>query len=98
MDQQRHRRDACQYPAETTETFCDAHIAALTFFGGVPMSILQNNRRIAPLGDRGPVHEASSLLFDDRTSPFGSGRLTGALLDRLTRHVHILEMNGESYG
>jgi DNA replication protein DnaC len=24
-------------------------------------------------------------------------RLTGALLDRLTHHVHILEMNGESY-
>jgi DNA replication protein DnaC len=28
---------------------------------------------------------------------FGSDRLTGALLDRLTHHVHILEMNGESY-
>ena len=27
----------------------------------------------------------------------GSERLTGALLDRLTHHVHILEMNGESY-
>ena len=26
-----------------------------------------------------------------------SGRLTGALLDRLTHRVHILEMNGESY-
>ncbi|MBW7862427.1 MAG: hypothetical protein H3C33_15165, partial [Rhodocyclaceae bacterium] len=28
---------------------------------------------------------------------FGSERLTGALLDRLTHHVSILEMNGESY-
>ena len=28
---------------------------------------------------------------------FGSERLTGALLDRLTHHVHILEMNGESF-
>ena len=28
---------------------------------------------------------------------FGSERLTGALLDRLTPHVHILEMDGESY-
>ena len=28
---------------------------------------------------------------------FGSERLTGALLDRLTHHVHILEINGESY-
>jgi hypothetical protein len=27
----------------------------------------------------------------------GSERLTGALLDRLTHHVHIVEMNGESY-
>ena len=30
-------------------------------------------------------------------SPFGTERLTGALLDRLTHHVNILEMNGESY-
>ena len=28
---------------------------------------------------------------------FGSERLTGALLDRVTHHVHILEMNGDSY-
>jgi len=28
---------------------------------------------------------------------FGSERLTGALLDRLTHHVHILEMNGDSF-
>ncbi len=27
----------------------------------------------------------------------GSERLTSALLDRITHHVHILEMNGESY-
>ena len=31
------------------------------------------------------------------TEVFGSERLTGALLDRLTHHVHILEMNGDSY-
>ena len=28
---------------------------------------------------------------------FGEERLTGAPLDRLTHHVHILEMNGKSY-
>jgi hypothetical protein len=28
---------------------------------------------------------------------FGCSRLIGALLDRLTHHVHILEMNGPSY-
>ncbi len=38
-----------------------------------------------------------NLPFDEWTSVFGSERLTGALLDRLTHHVHILEMNGESY-
>ena len=38
-----------------------------------------------------------SLLFDEWTSVFGSERLAGALLDRLTHHVHILEMNGESF-
>ena len=32
-----------------------------------------------------------------KTEVFGSERLTGALLERLTHHVHILEMNGESY-
>lgn len=40
---------------------------------------------------------ALNLPFDEWTSVFGSERLTGALLDRLTHHVHILEMNGESY-
>jgi hypothetical protein len=31
-----------------------------------------------------------------RTSVFGAERLTGALLDRLTHDVYILEMNGDS--
>ena len=39
----------------------------------------------------------SNLPFDEWTDTFGSERLTGALLDRLTHHVHILEMNGESF-
>ncbi len=39
----------------------------------------------------------SNLPFDEWTEVFGSERLTGALLDRLTHRVHILEMNGESY-
>ena len=39
----------------------------------------------------------TNLPFDEWTGVFGSERLTGALLDRLTHHVHILEMNGESY-
>ena len=38
----------------------------------------------------------TNLPFDEWTEVFGSDRLTGALLDRLTHHVHILEMNGGS--
>jgi DNA replication protein DnaC len=46
---------------------------------------------------RSRVIVTSNLAFEDWTSVFGSERLTGALLDRLTHHVHILEMNGDSY-
>jgi len=39
----------------------------------------------------------SNLPFAEWTEVLGSERLTGALLDRLTHHVHILEMNGDSF-
>jgi hypothetical protein len=39
----------------------------------------------------------SDLPFDEWTEIFGSERLAGALLDRITHHVHILEMNADSY-
>ncbi|WP_085375052.1 ATP-binding protein [Magnetospirillum sp. ME-1] len=47
--------------------------------------------------ERGSTIVTSNLPFDEWTSVFGSERLTGALLDSLTDHAHILEMNGESY-
>lgn len=47
--------------------------------------------------ERGSTIVTSNLPFEDWTSVFGSERLTGALLDRITHHVHILEMNGDSY-
>ncbi|MFQ5923615.1 MAG: IS21-like element helper ATPase IstB [Anaerolineales bacterium] len=47
--------------------------------------------------ERGSILVTSNLPFDEWTEIFGSERLTGALLDRLTHHVHILEMNGDSY-
>jgi len=47
--------------------------------------------------ERGSVIVTSNLPFDEWTGIFGAERLTGALLDRLTHHVHILEMNGDSY-
>jgi len=54
-----------------------------------------------PLGDCCTItcgqRITSNLPFDEWTETFGSERLTGALLDRVTHHVNILEMNGESY-
>ena len=47
--------------------------------------------------ERGSILITSNLPFDEWTETFGSERLTGALLDRLTHHVSILEMNGDSY-
>ncbi len=45
--------------------------------------------------ERGSTLVTTNLPFDEWTEVFGSERLTGALLDRLTHHVNILEMNGE---
>jgi DNA replication protein DnaC len=47
--------------------------------------------------ERGSTLVTSNLPFSERTEILGSDRLTSALLDRFTHHVHILEMNGESY-
>ena len=47
--------------------------------------------------ERGSTIITSNLPFEDWTSVLGSERLTGALLDRLTHHVTILAMNGDSY-
>jgi DNA replication protein DnaC len=47
--------------------------------------------------ERGSTMVTSNLPFLEWTEVLGSERLTGALLDRLTHHVHILEMNADSY-
>ena len=47
--------------------------------------------------ERGSILVTTDLPFDEWTQVFGSERLTGSLLDRLTHHVHIIEMNGDSY-
>ena len=47
--------------------------------------------------ERASTLVTSNLPFAEWTEVLGSERLTGALLDRLTHHVHILEMNGDSY-
>lgn len=47
--------------------------------------------------ERGATIITSNLPFNEWTATFGEERLTGALLDRLSHHVHILEINGQSY-
>jgi DNA replication protein DnaC len=47
--------------------------------------------------ERGSIIITSNLPFDEWTEVFGSERLTRAILDRLTHHVNILEMNGDSF-
>jgi DNA replication protein DnaC len=47
--------------------------------------------------ERGATLITINLTFDEWTETFCTVRLTGALLDRLTHHVHIIEMNGDSY-
>ncbi len=81
--------DACfvvGYPAETTEAFCDGHVRAFSFFGGVPQSILYDNTRIAVariLGDgrrrrtRVFAELQSHYLFQDRFGRPGKGNDKG---------------------
>jgi DNA replication protein DnaC len=47
--------------------------------------------------ERRSLFITTNLDFGGWTSVFGDESLTGALLDRLTHHCHILLMNGESY-
>lgn len=63
------------YPAETTEAFCDGHVSAFGFFGGVPQSIVYDNTKIAVariLGDKTRIRTRrftelqSHYLFDDK--------------------------------
>ena len=81
--------DACfvkAYPGETTEAFCDGHVSAFAFFGGVPQSILYDNTRIAVArilgnGTRKRTRVFSELvshyLFEDRFGRPGKGNDKG---------------------
>ena len=47
--------------------------------------------------ERNSLIVTTNLPFEAWTEVLGNERLTGALVDRLTHRVHILEANGESY-
>ena len=74
------------YPAETTESFCDGHVSAFAFLGGVPQSILYDNTTLAVariLGDgrRQRTRVFSELqshyLFEDKFGRPGKGNDKG---------------------
>jgi len=74
------------YPSETAEAFCDGHVAAFAFFGGVPLSILYDNTKLAVariLGDgtrkRSTMFAAlqSHYVFEDRFGRPGKGNDKG---------------------
>jgi transposase len=46
---------------------------------------------------RGSLLVTTNLEFSRWLEVFGDERLTGALLDHLTHHCHVLEFNGDSY-
>ena len=76
------------------------HLLIIDELGFVPLSKTGAEllfEVISQCYERGSLIITSNLPFDEWTQTFGSERLTGALLDRLTHHIHILEMNGESY-
>ena len=47
--------------------------------------------------EQGSVIITSNLPFANWTEVFHDQRLTGALLDRVTHHAHIIQIEGESY-
>ena len=47
--------------------------------------------------ERASLLVTSNLPFSEWSQIFQGERMTAALLDRLTHHCHIFEMNGESY-
>jgi DNA replication protein DnaC len=76
------------------------HLIILDELGYVPFSKAGAELLFDIIG-RAYEHQSlmvtSNLPFEEWTEIFGSERLTGALLDRLTHRCHIIEANGESY-
>lgn len=65
--------DACYvkaYPAETTEGFLDGYVSAFAFFGGMPLSILYNNTKIA----------VARICGDGKRSEHGRSRGLSAII------------------
>ena len=89
------------YPAEVAEAFCEGHVAAFAFFGGVPCSILYDNTKLAVaqiLGDgkreRSRMFSTlhSHYLFEDKFGRPGKGNDKGkveGLVGYVRRHFMV---------
>ena len=76
------------------------HLLVIDELGYVPFSKTGAELLFEVIGrayDHHSLMVTTNLAFEEWTEIFGSERLTGALLDRLTHRCHILEANGESY-
>ena len=93
-------------------TFCKKYYRLPTKFSKDPDLLILDELGYVPFTKTGAellfdvisrAYECTSLIittnlpFESWTEVMGSERLTGAMLDRLTHRVHILEANGESY-
>jgi DNA replication protein DnaC len=76
------------------------HLLVLDELGYVPFSKAGAELLFEVVGRAYEHHSllvTTNLPFESWTEVLGSERLTGALLDRLTHRVHIIEANGQSY-
>jgi DNA replication protein DnaC len=76
------------------------HLLILDEFGYVPFSKSGAEllfEVVSRAYERTSLIVTTNLPFENWTEVLGNERLTGALLDRLTHRVHILEANGDSY-
>ena len=72
--------DACfvkAYPAETTEAFCDGHVSAFSFLGGVPRSIVYDNTRLAVAKILGDGRRKRTRVFSELVSHYKVEGLVG---------------------
>src|SRR5436309_10204594 len=90
-----------QYTLDRFLTQLDrAHLLICDELGYVTMSrggVELLFRVFADRYERGSILVTSNLPFSEWSQIFQGERMTAALLDRLTHHAQIFEMNGESY-
>ena len=76
------------------------HLLILDELGYVPFSKAGSEllfEVVSRAYERQSLILTTNLPFENWTEVCGSERLTGAMLDRLTHKVHIIEANGDSY-